>query len=206
VKNVKSGAVPSGTFLKEAGSEDKFVSGALTNGKVPSGRQMATPYDAAGRASKLTGTLGGEQRAYMNWVRCAPHGAVDAMQMGNNVWRVYTYNSRLQVQRILDAVDNSPNQLLLDQQFSWGASDNNGNLQSVLANPGTQLLTLKEAFGYDKLNRVTSVVGKSELIGVPAEFRDSHHDSSIAFRSRHPLFNMVRTAPQHNPLTARHYS
>jgi hypothetical protein len=127
------------------------------------GRQVTTQYDAAGRASKLTGTLGELEKTYMGWVRYAPHGAVDAMQMGNNVWRVYTYNSRLQVQRILDAVDNSPNQLLLDQQFSWGTSDNNGNLQSVLANhwaPGAQPLTLKEGFGYDKLNRVTSVVGK----------------------------------------------
>ena len=58
----------------------------------------------------------------MGWISYAPHGAVAAMQMGNNLWQVYSYNSRLQVQRIEDAVNNDPSQVLLDQHFEWGTT------------------------------------------------------------------------------------
>ena len=48
--------------------------------------------------------------------------------MGNNVWQVYSYNSRMQVQRIEDAVNNYLARCDLMSISEWGVSDNNGNL------------------------------------------------------------------------------
>jgi len=93
-----------------------------------------------------------------------PHGGIRALPMGNNVWQVYGYNGRLQVQRIEDVVNNDPSQVLLDQQFEWGTNNNNGNLNAVTAHHGgpgyAQLLTFKEYYGYDQLNRVLWGNGK----------------------------------------------
>ena len=78
------------------------LGGALTSETYPSGRQVATQYDAAGRVSKLTGAVGGQQAAYINQISYAPHGGVALMQMGNNLWRSFAYNSRLQISKITD--------------------------------------------------------------------------------------------------------
>src|SRR6476661_7036665 len=70
----------------------------------------------------------------------------------------------MQVQRIEYAVNNDPSQVLFDQHFEWGTSDNNGNLQSVVTNHGgpgyQQPVTFKEYYGYDQLNRVLGSYGK----------------------------------------------
>ena len=78
---------------------------------------------------------------------------------------MHSYNSRMQVQRIEDAVNNDPSQVLFDQHFEWGTSDNNGNLQSVVTNHGgpgyQQPVTFKEYYGYDQLNRVSGSFDKN---------------------------------------------
>jgi hypothetical protein len=46
------------------------------------------------------------------------YGGIRALPMGNNVWQVYSYNSRMRVQRIEDAVNNDPSQVLFDQPIA----------------------------------------------------------------------------------------
>ena len=100
----------------------------------------------------------------MGWISYAPHGGVGLMQMGNNLWRSFAYNSRLQVSRITDVVNNDLSQTLLDQNFDWGTNNNNGSLNGVVTNHGgpgyPQFLTFKEYYGYDPLNRVIWGNGK----------------------------------------------
>jgi RHS repeat-associated protein len=138
--------------------------GSLKNETYPSGRVITTEYDGAERASSVAGDLASLEKNYATQVSYMPHGGIRALPMGNNVWEVYSYNSRLQVQRIEDAVNNDPSQVLFDQHFEWGTSDNNGNLQSVVTNHGgpgyPQFLTFKEYYGYDPLNRVLGSYGK----------------------------------------------
>jgi YD repeat-containing protein len=138
--------------------------GSLTSETYPSGRVITTEYDGAERASSVAGDLASLKKNYATQVSYVPHGGIRALPMGNNVWQVYSYNSRMQVQRIEDAVNNDPSQVLFDQHFEWGTSDNNGNLQSVVTNHGgpgyPQFLTFKEYYGYDPLNRVLGSYGK----------------------------------------------
>jgi len=49
--------------------------------------------------AKINGTLGGQPSAYMSWISYAPHGGVWLMAYGNNVWRAFAYNSRLDLLR-----------------------------------------------------------------------------------------------------------
>jgi len=136
--------------------------GSLTSETYPSGRVITTQYDAAERVSSVAGALTSLQKNYLSSITYAPHGAMAAMQMGNNVWRVYSYNSRLQVQRIEDAVNNDPSQVLLDQQFEWGTNNNNGNLSTVTAKHGSgsqQMLTLQDHYWYDGVNRLSNAFG-----------------------------------------------
>ena len=86
------------------------------------------------RASSVAGALASLGKNYVTQATYMPHGGIQALPMGNDVWQVYSYNSRMQVERIEDAVNNDPSQVLFDQHFEWGTSDNNGNLQSVVTN------------------------------------------------------------------------
>lgn len=86
------------------------------------------------------------------------------MQMGNNVWRSFGYNSRLQTTRILDVVNNDIGQTLLDQGLEWGTGNNNGNLNGVYTNHGgpgySRFLAFHDYYWYDRLNRVSAANGK----------------------------------------------
>ena len=110
--------------------------GSLTSETYPSGRVITTQYDAMERASSVAGALASLGKNYVTQATYMPHGGIGALPMGNNVWQVYSYNSRLQVQRIEDAVNNDPSQVLLDQQFDWGTTNNNGNLNAMTAQHG----------------------------------------------------------------------
>jgi hypothetical protein len=105
----------------------------------------------------------------MGWISYAAHGGVGLMQMGNNVWRAFGYNSRLQTERILDVVNNDIGQTLLDQGFDWGTGNNNGNLNEVYTNHGgpgyPQLLAFHDYYLYDGLNRVSAANSKKVRVG-----------------------------------------
>jgi RHS repeat-associated protein len=150
------------------------LSGALTSETYPSGRQIATQFDGAGREKKIDGALGGQPSAYLSSVAYAPHGGVGSMQYGNNVWHEVNYNSRLQPYQALDVINNDPNQLLRAECLYWSGSynltacgaenhtDNNGNPRATVfwyGNGGTSVsASFNETFAYDGVNRLTGVV------------------------------------------------
>jgi RHS repeat-associated protein len=150
------------------------LSGALTSETYPSGRQITTQFDGAGREAKINGALGGQPSTYLGWISYAPHGGVGLMQYGNNVWRAMYYNSRLQPYEALDVINNDSNQLLRAECLYWGGSynlttcgatnhtDNNGNLRATVfwyGNGGTSVsASFNETFAYDGVNRLTGVV------------------------------------------------
>ncbi|MBV9768363.1 MAG: hypothetical protein JOZ32_02225, partial [Bryobacterales bacterium] len=80
---------------------------------------------------------------------------------GNSIWRVFTYNSRLQPSGLWDAINNDSRYFLfLENPIAYGAN-NNGNIQSLIlyasapGQPGV-LTSYTENFTYDNLNRLTS--------------------------------------------------
>jgi YD repeat-containing protein len=150
------------------------LNGALTSETYPSGRQITTQFDGAGREAKINGALGGQPSTYLGWISYAPHGGVGLMQYGNNVWQATYYNSRLQPYEALDVINNDINKLLRAECLYWSGSynltacgaenhtDNNGNPRATVfwyGNGGTSVsASFNETFAYDGVNRLTGVV------------------------------------------------
>lgn len=150
------------------------LSGALTSETYPSGRQITTQFDGAGREAKINGALGGQPSTYLGWISYAPHGGVGLMQYGNNVWQATNYNSRLQPYARFDVINNDINKLLRAECLYWSGSynlttcgaenhtDNNGNPRATVfwyGNGGTSVsASFNETFAYDGVNRLTGVV------------------------------------------------
>ncbi len=144
------------------------LAGALTSETFPSGRTVSISYDGANRVSGITGTVGSTQKTYLSDVNYAPQGSPNWYLYGNNLCRAFTYNSRLQTTSMIDSAvngaapngsscTNGPNEHLV-QSFTWGTTNNNGNLQSVTTSHGgpnyPQFLTFNTSFTYDGVNRL----------------------------------------------------
>ncbi|MBV9770753.1 MAG: hypothetical protein JOZ32_14355 [Bryobacterales bacterium] len=137
------------------------LAGALTYETYPSGRGVTTAYDATNRATGVSGNYNGFTTNYVSGAWYWPHGAENNYTFGNSIWRVFTYNSRLQPSGLWDAINNDPKSFLfLENPIGYGAN-NNGNVQSLIlyasapGQPGV-LTSYTENFTYDNLNRLTS--------------------------------------------------
>ncbi|MBV9768360.1 MAG: hypothetical protein JOZ32_02210, partial [Bryobacterales bacterium] len=88
---------------------------------------MTTGYDATNRATGVSGSYNGFTTRYVSGAWYWPHGAENNYTFGNSIWRVFTYNSRLQPSGLWDAINNDSRYFLfLENPIAYGAN-NNGN-------------------------------------------------------------------------------
>jgi RHS repeat-associated protein len=137
------------------------LAGSLVSETYPSGRVVTMNHDGADRVSAVSGNFSGQPTPYVSGVAYAAHGAPSFFSYGNQVARTLAYNSRLQPDCYGDAVQNSPASYLWAVCPSWGATNNNGNLQSETAyvggpGPLNSLAQSNRSYGYDTVNRLTS--------------------------------------------------
>ncbi len=136
------------------------LTGSLTSESYPSGRVVSTSYNGADRANAVSGILNATQTNYISNVKYAPQGAPALYSYGNNLWRTYNYNSRLQVSSLWDAFANVPSSFtFIENPLNWGATTNNGNLLGVSLyaggpGPSGSLKHFNQAFAYDGMNRL----------------------------------------------------
>jgi RHS repeat-associated protein len=127
--------------------------GGLELETYPSGRQVTTCYDTAGRPNLVTGTQGGPVTTYVGSVTYAPQGAISALALGNKLTEQTTYSVNRQ-QPVQISV--GP-QLTMNFSYCPGQSSscatNNGNMQSQIIARASGTWT--QAYGYDNLNRLT---------------------------------------------------
>jgi RHS repeat-associated protein len=128
--------------------------GALTSEAYPSGRIVSTSFDGANRASSVSGSFNSLPTTYASGIAYAPHGGFAAYTMGNQVQRLFSYTSHLQMAGVKDTWNGAT---LFQLDNSWASvrgNGNNGNLydQTIVAGG----LTFNQHFTYDTLNRVSS--------------------------------------------------
>ena len=130
------------------------LAGNLKTETYPSGRVVTHSYDDAGRLINVTGQKTGEDnKTYASNLSYKAHGAVGAMKLGNNLWEHTKFNTRLQVEEI-GIGTTSTNSSVLALNYSYGAANNNGNVESqTITAPN---LTLTQSYTYDDLNRLKS--------------------------------------------------
>ncbi|MBL0155550.1 MAG: RHS repeat-associated core domain-containing protein [Bryobacterales bacterium] len=138
---------------------DYNPAGLNTSIRYPSGRQVTTAYDAAGRASGVSsGTTN-----YVSGAGYAPHGALSQSLSGGQ-YETRTYNWRLQpVGLTLGATAGSTGGLGLT--LDYGGSENNGNLLSQQIVGSGLAQTLVQSYRYDSSNRLSKA---TETLGTAA--------------------------------------
>jgi len=137
------------------------LSGALVEQTYPSGRIVKNVLDADGDLSQVKSKKN-QNSGFFNYAKSFTYtsaGAVSSMQLGNGKWESAIFNNRLQPTQIaLGTVQNGTDKLKLN--YSYGGTDNNGNVQSqtitvptVGANTG---FTAVQSYTYDSVNRLKS--------------------------------------------------
>ncbi len=137
----------------------------MTSQTYPSGRVVTSEYDNAGRLAGVKNQAngvfyaGGAATDTTNRIQYTAHGAPSVMKLGNGLWEHTNFNSRLQPQQIgLGSASTNSSMLQLD--YSYGTTTNNGNVQSqIITVPtigGATGFTATQTYGYDSLNRLSS--------------------------------------------------
>jgi RHS repeat-associated protein len=159
--NQATGTVNPGNFSYTYNLADK-----LTSETYPSGRQVQYAFDLAGRvegAASLSGTqyAGGCSNALTNTcanpISYASHGAMQQVNLGNNLVEQTCFNTRLQPLTIRlgsAATTGCPTNSgdTLDLTFTYPASNNGNMLSQSIAGNGIPSLT--QNYTYDSLNRI----------------------------------------------------
>ena len=132
----------------------------MTTETYPSGRQVITEYDAAGRAAGISARgfyyAGAAASDATNRIQYAAHGAVSVMLLGNGKWEHTNFNNRLQPTQIGLGTSGTDSSILrLDYEYTASCqTGNNGNvLKQTITAPG---LSLTQNYCYDALNRLSS--------------------------------------------------
>ncbi len=133
------------------------LSGALVEQKYPSGRVVRNSLDNAGDLSQVESkkdSTAGYWTYAGNFTYNAA-GAATSIRLGNGHWESTQFNARLQPTQIaLGLTAGATNLLKLD--YSYGTTQNNGNVQSqTITVPGLSD-PFVQAYTYDSLNRLLS--------------------------------------------------
>jgi RHS repeat-associated protein len=138
------------------------LNGALDEETYPSTRVVKNQLDANGDLSavesKKTSSAG--LWRYADTFTYNATGAVTSMQLGNGLWEKTVFNSRLQPTQIgLGTTTGTTGLLQLD--YSYGTTQNNGNVQSqTITVPGITHPFVQN-YVYDPLNRLQSATETS---------------------------------------------
>ena len=165
-------ATPPSMAAPYAFTYDYYLNGSLASATYPSQRRVTQCYDALGRISWVSKdkqasacTSGAANpaasQAYATNVQYAGNGGATQIQYGNGLYESATYNGRQQIQTMGLGTGAGLTDLW-QVQNGYGASGNNGNVQSVtLQVPGVvsgQTTVIATAFKYDNVNRLQRVV------------------------------------------------
>lgn len=137
-----------------------YANGSLQNVTYPAvpgaGDRRIVGYtnDSAGRTGSLTSSATSyAPAASVSSVGYAPHSGLATQTYGNNLIHAVSYNNRLQPVEIKLGTSGAPSSII-DLDYSYGTTNNNGNVQSIAYNGGG--LSYTQTFAYDALNRLTT--------------------------------------------------
>jgi len=135
------------------------LSGTLTEQTYPFGRVVKNAFDADGNLAEVESKKNSSDvfRNYATNFAYTAAGATSSLKLGNGRFENTLYNSRLQPVQI-GLGSSATNQNLLELNFDYGATDNNGNVKSqTITVPITENVlgfTAQQTYSYDSLNRI----------------------------------------------------
>ena len=137
-----------------------YANSSLQNETYPSvpsaGDRRVVSYtnDSAGRLASLNSNATTyAPAASVSSIGYGSHNALNTETYGNSLIHAVTYNNRLQANEIKLGTSGAPTSVI-DLTYSYGTTNNNGNVQSIGYSGGG--LSYTQSFGYDALNRLTT--------------------------------------------------
>ncbi|HEX7771477.1 MAG TPA: RHS repeat-associated core domain-containing protein, partial [Pyrinomonadaceae bacterium] len=117
-------------------------------------RTVTYTNDSAGRTASLNSSATSyAPAASVSSIGYSSHNALATQTYGNNLIHAISYNNRLQPSEIKLGTSSVPTSII-DLIYSYGTTNNNGNVQSIAYNGGG--LSYTQTFAYDALNRLTT--------------------------------------------------
>jgi RHS repeat-associated protein len=117
-------------------------------------RTVGYSYDASARLSGVSSSATSyAAAASVSSIEYAAHNGLKNETYGNNLIHRVAYNNRLQPIEIKLGTSGSPASIV-DIDYSYGSTTNNGNISSIDYNGGG--LSYTQAFTYDSLNRLAT--------------------------------------------------
>jgi RHS repeat-associated protein len=137
-----------------------YADGSVQNVTYPAvpgaGDRRIVSYtnDSAGRTASLSSSATSyAPAASVSSIGYASHNALATQTYGNSLIHAISYNNRLQPTEIKLGTSAVPTSII-DLVYSYGTTNNNGNVQSIAYSGGG--LSYTQTFGYDALNRLTT--------------------------------------------------
>ena len=193
------------------------VAGNLTSEQYPSGRVVKTEFDSAGRVAgvrnQATGLFyaGAGAADSNNRIHYAAHGAASSIKLGNGLWEHTLFSARLQPTEI-GLGTSSVNSTVLQLNYSYGTTDNNGNVRGqTITVPGAPW-TYTQVYTYDELNRIQSA---EETFGLSSNWKqiysyDRYGNRTLASGTTYPTSlsdaNNPAVSPANNRITSPGYA
>jgi hypothetical protein len=178
---------------------------ALLEETYPSGRVVKNTLDTAdGTLSQVQSKKYGDTfRNYANAFTYNAAGAVTSMRLGNGRWETTNFNSRLQPTQIgLGLGSASPSTLKLE--YSYGTTQNNGNVQSQTITVPGMSYPLVQSYTYDSLNRLSTAeeTSNSSQTWKQAFTYDRYGDRNFDEANTTTLLKNCGTSPNFTVCTA----
>jgi RHS repeat-associated protein len=137
-----------------------YANGSVQNVTYPAvpgaGDRRSVSYtnDNAGRTASLSSSATSyAPAASVSSIGYASHNALATQTYGNSLIHAISYNNRLEPSEIKLGTSGAPTSII-DLVYSYGTTNNNGNVQSIAYSGGG--LTYSQTFAYDALNRLTT--------------------------------------------------
>src|SRR5713226_7948449 len=139
-----AGAMISETYPAAPGASDR--------------RTVTYSLDSANRLSSVSSSgTSYAPGADVSAITYAAHGALASEYYAYNTHQTITYNNRLQPAEIKLALDNTRTPIvMMDLQYGYGTTDNNGNVQSIAYSSNQAGISYTQNFSYDSLNRLST--------------------------------------------------
>jgi RHS repeat-associated protein len=133
------------------------LSGALVEETYPSTRKVRNTLDTNGDLAEVESKKNSSSAywSYANSFSYNAAGAMTAVRLGNGLWESTAFNARLQPTQIaLGNTSGATN--LLKLNYSYGTTQNNGNVQSQTITVPSLSQPFIQSYTYDSLNRLLS--------------------------------------------------
>ena len=170
--------------------------GSLETQQYPSSLLVKTCYDSAGRIDEVSST-GTPAATFGSGFSYAPHGAIEELKLGNNLYEYRDYNNRLQPIEVgLGTFSGGSDKLKLEFKYDENRRNNGNVLKQIITRPSLSALT--QTYTYDTVNRLISAAESGAGSAFSRSYSyDDFGNRAVSANSGLPTSPLMPTSSSH---------